>query len=38
VRHVHLGEETPRRSWWRLIADDVGHRAVAEGLVDVEGV
>jgi hypothetical protein len=38
MREVELGEETRSQAWRELIADDVGHRAVAEWLVVVERV
>jgi hypothetical protein len=38
VREVELGEETRSQAWRGLIADDVGHHAVAELLVIIERV
>jgi hypothetical protein len=38
VREVELGEETRSQAWREPVADDVGHRAVAEWLVIVERV
>jgi hypothetical protein len=39
VRRVQLGEEIARcQDWCRVIVDDVGHRAVTERLIIVEGI
>ena len=35
MREVELGEESRRLTWRRVVAEDVLHRAVAEGLIIV---
>lgn len=38
VRQMQLSEEALRLAWWSLIANDIGHRAIAERLIIVVGV